>query len=58
MVSYRCAVSIPKAAIVLQTVCDKMYGHKYYLTPQEQEQFEPSNETQSEQSKSKKARTA
>ena len=57
-VSYRCAVSIPKARIALQTVCDKMYGHKYYLTPEEQEQFEPSNETQSEQPKSKKARTA
>ena len=54
-VSYRCAVSIPKACIALQTVCDKMYGHKYYLTPEEQEQFEPSNETQSEQPKSKKA---
>ena len=52
-VSYRCAVSISKACLVLQTVCDKMYGHIYYLTPEEQEKFEPSNETQSEQPKSK-----
>ena len=52
-VNYRCAVSIPKARLASQTVCDKMYGHKYYLTPEEQEQFEPSNETQSEQPKLK-----
>ena len=50
-VSYTCAVSIPKACISLQTVCYKMYQNKYYLTPEEQKQFEPSNETKSEQPK-------
>ena len=32
-VSYRCAASIPKGHIAFQTVCDKMYGHRYYLSP-------------------------
>ena len=58
-VSYRCAVSIPKARIAFQTVCDKMYGHRYYLTSEEQEEFEPSvTLINNEQRKSKKPRTA
>ena len=41
-VSYRCAISIPKARIAFQTVAYKGYGHRYYLTPDEQQKFEPS----------------
>lgn len=30
-VSYRAIISVPKARLATQTVCEKLYGHKYYL---------------------------
>ena len=32
-VSYRWAISVPKARVVLQAVCEIPYGHKYLLNP-------------------------
>ena len=32
-VSYRSGVSVPKARIAVQAVCEKLYNHKYYLQP-------------------------
>ena len=55
-ISYRCAISIEKARIAYQVVCLISYGHRYYLTPEEQNKFEPS--TDSVQEQSKRPRTA
>ena len=30
-VSYRAGVSVPKARVAVQAVCEKLYGHKYLL---------------------------
>ena len=32
-VSYRAGVSVPKARVAVQAVCEKLYGHKYLLQP-------------------------
>ena len=40
-ISYRTAVSVPKARVAFQTVCQKFYGHRYYLTTDEQKKYEP-----------------
>jgi len=32
-VSVRAGVSVPKACIAVQAVCEKLYNHKYYLSP-------------------------
>lgn len=40
-VSYRAAVSIDKARVAVKATCEKMYGHMYYLSPEEQAKFEP-----------------
>ena len=40
-ISYKTAVSIPKARVAFQTVCQKFYGHRYYLNKDEQKQYEP-----------------
>lgn len=39
-VSYRGAVSIPKATIAVQTTCEKVYNHSYYVTTNEQKKYE------------------
>ena len=60
-VSYRTALSVPKARVALQAVCEKLYGHKYYLSVEEKEKFEPTLPTILEvtplEHKSKKPRT-
>ena len=40
-VSYRAAVSIPKARVAVQATCEKLYKHKYYLSAEEQQKSEP-----------------
>lgn len=39
-VSYRTAVSVQKARVAVQTVCNKLYKHNYQLSTEEQQQFE------------------
>ena len=39
--SYRCAISVPKARAAFQAVCAKAYSHKYYHIAEEQEKFVP-----------------
>ena len=34
-VSYRAGISVPKARVATQTVCEKLYGHEYHLEKQE-----------------------
>ena len=33
--SYRAGISVPKARVATQTVCEKLYGHEYHLEKQE-----------------------
>ena len=40
-VSYRAAISIPKAKEAVQTTCETFYNHQYYLNPDERKKFEP-----------------
>ena len=53
-VSYRTAVSVSKARVAVQTVCDKLYNHRYYISVEEKEEIEGS---ELRESKSKKPRT-
>ena len=39
-VSYRTAVSVSKARVAVQAVCDKIYNHNYYLSVEEKEKIE------------------
>ena len=48
-VSIRCAISIPKARMAYQAVMEKRYGHRYYLSSDEQRKFEPVLESISEE---------
>lgn len=62
-VSYRTALSVPMARVAFQAVCEKAYGHRYYLTPEEQLKFEPTlesipEEPESAEPISKKPRSA
>ena len=60
-VSYRTTLSVQKARVAVQTVCEKLYSHKYYLSADEQNNFEPSldviPEEQLKEPISKKPRT-
>ena len=47
-VSYKAAISIEKARMAVQATCSILYGHKYYLTPLEQSNNEPSLESNDE----------
>ena len=44
-VSYRAGVSVDKAIIATQTVCEVWYGHKYYKTVDEQDMDQGTNES-------------
>ena len=55
-IGYRCAISVEKARVAFQIVCMIWYGHMYYLSPEEQQKFEPSTNT--EETNAKKPRTA
>ena len=61
--SYEAAVSVEKARVAFQVIARKMYGHRYYLTKEEQAKYEPTLQTIEEHSdeleepKSKKPRT-
>ena len=44
-VSHQYAISVLKVCVAFQTVCEKAYSHHYYLTPEEQQKFEPSLES-------------
>ena len=41
-VSYRTALSVQKARVAVQAVCEKLYGHQYYLSIDEQNKFKSS----------------
>ena len=43
-ISYRCAISVENTRTAFQVVCQLWYGHRYYLTPDEQQQFEQPTE--------------
>ena len=38
-VSYRVAISIPKARVAVQATCETFYNHQYYLSPNEQKKY-------------------
>ena len=40
-VSYKAAISIGKVRLAVQATCDKFYGHRYYLSTEEQQKYEP-----------------
>ena len=48
--SYKAATSMGKAQVAVQTTCRKFYNRFYYLTPNEQEKYEPQLETIKEKS--------
>lgn len=39
--SVRCAISIPKARVAYQAIMEKRFGHRYYISAEEQRKFEP-----------------
>ena len=39
--SVRCAISIPKARVAYQAIMEKRYGHRHYISAEEQRKFEP-----------------
>ena len=47
-VSYRTALSIEKSRVAVQAVCEKIYGHQYYLSLGDKKKFYPSLTTISE----------
>ena len=55
-VSYRTGISVPKARVATQTVCEKMYGHCYTLE-KEQKRLETVNEEDVAEPLSKMPRT-
>ena len=40
-VSHKAAISVKKARLAVQATCKKLYNHRYYLTSQEQDKYEP-----------------
>ena len=42
--SVKCNISTQASCIAIQTVCNTLYGHKYYLTKDEAIQNDPSME--------------
>ena len=40
-VSYRAAISVPKARVAVQATCENFYNYRYYLSSGEQQKFEP-----------------
>ena len=40
--SYEAAISIDKARVAFKVIAKKMYGHRYYLSKEEQAKYEPS----------------
>ena len=43
-VSSKCGISAEKSRIAVKTVCNEMYGHRYYLSSEEQQQHEGTSE--------------
>ena len=39
--SVKCAISIPKARVAYQAIMEKRFGHRYYISAEEQRKFEP-----------------
>ena len=57
-VSYRSGISVPKARIAVQAVCEILYGHKYYLCVVAQPCLSKIQENEEpEEPKNKKPRT-
>jgi hypothetical protein len=56
-VSYRAIISVPKARLATQTVCEKLYGHKYHLEKPKLTTVEDEEEEEEEEPLSKKPRT-
>ena len=49
-VSYKTAISVGKARVAVQTKCRTFYNRFYYLTPNDQEKYEPQLQTIKEES--------
>jgi len=58
-VSHRSALSVAKSRIAVQAVCEKIYQHRFFLSREEKEKYEPTLQTinEEEEPANKKPRT-